>query len=393
MDIPFLPPVFFKASDVPSFKTLKEFEVCKAVFEVVPKDNLTGCQRIRGLWRIYVKSQEDRIKLLSNRITLRNQSIGVYKDNPYRAGLDSPDQETVKLTFRDIPLSKGNNGIDTFLTENSIEKTSSIQYGKIRDTETKELTEILSGDRIVYVKPFTKQLARNVYVSGTTASVYYTGQILPDKPKLCTNCFSGEHFKSQCDKPKLCIKCKKPEHGDDRSECEALRKKPATDVTPFQGKDDILSNFYPCTIHFQGIIGKSSEHCYQYVKAIRRGKPEIATRIKDAPNAFLAKKFARDLPYSHTWADEKLELMETVLDAKAKQVPEFREELRQSQSNRLVEAVTGDYFWSSGLNKEETLNTKVKFWPGENQMGSLLTKVRENIKQNTNEYSEDDDEN
>ena len=60
---------------------------------------------------------------------------------------------------------------------------------------------------------------------------------------------------------------------------------------------------------------------------------------------------------------------------------------------QIVEAVTGDYFGSSGLNKEETLNTKVKFWPGENQMGSLLTKVRENIKQNTNEYSEDDDEN
>ena len=122
MDTPFLPPVFFKASDVPSFKTLKEFEVCKAVFEVVPKDNLTGCQMIRGLWHIYVKSQEDCIKLLSNRITLRIKSIGVYKDNHCPAGLDSPDQETNELTLRNIPLSKGNNVIDKFLIENSIEK-------------------------------------------------------------------------------------------------------------------------------------------------------------------------------------------------------------------------------------------------------------------------------
>ena len=67
-----------------------------------------------------------------------------------------------------------------------------------------------------------------------------------------------------------------------------------------------------------------------------------------------------------------MELMETVLEAKAKQVAELREELWQSQSNRLVEAVTGDFFWSSVLNKEETLNTKVRFRPGENQMHGIV---------------------
>ena len=79
MDTKFLPPVFFKASDVPDFKTLKEYEVCKGIFDIVDKEKVLGCQRIRGLWRIYVKTDEDRIKLLANRITLRNQSIGVYK--------------------------------------------------------------------------------------------------------------------------------------------------------------------------------------------------------------------------------------------------------------------------------------------------------------------------
>lgn len=145
MDIQFLAPIFFKASDVPNFKTLKEFEVCKAVFEIIGQDNVQGCQRIRGLWRIYVKTDEDRIKLITNRITLRNQSIGLYKNNPFRSGIESPDQEVVKVTITDVPLSKGNSGIKKFFLEHKLEKTSD----KVRDEETKEFTDILSGSRIV----------------------------------------------------------------------------------------------------------------------------------------------------------------------------------------------------------------------------------------------------
>lgn len=380
----FLPPVFFKASDVPSFKTLKEYEVCKSVFEVIDKESVVGCQRIRGLWRIYINNTEDRIKLLANRITLRNQTIGLYKDNPYRAGLESPDQEVVRISIINLPLSKGNSGIEKFLIENEIEKTSDIQFGKIRDPETKELTNIYSGSRIVYVKPFSKNLLRNAHINGSSVNIYYDGQVLPQRPKLCTNCYAEDHYKSQCTKQKVCIKCKQVDHDISDTNCDAETVKPHTNVTPFQGSSDILSNFYPCTINIHGINAKSSEHAYQYVKAIRRGKLDVAKRIESAPTAFLAKKTANELPFSETWAEEKLDVMTQIIEEKAKQVPEFKTELLETKSNSIVEAVTGNLFWSCGLNKHDTLNTKKRFWPGENHMGQLLTELRAQLKNNQN---------
>ena len=44
-----------------------------------------------------------------------------------------------------------------------------------------------------------------------------------------------------------------------------------------------------------------------------------------------------------------------------------------------MEAVPWNFFWSSGLSKKDTLHTKTKFWFGKNQMGILLTELRDSI--------------
>lgn len=376
MEMKLLPALYFKASDVQNFKTLKESEVSKAVLNVI--DEVLGCQRIRGLWEIYTKSQDERLKLLINGITLRNQSVGLYKNNPFRAGLQSPDEEVIKLTFQDVPLSKGNRGIETFIKDNNLEKTSEIQYGKIRDSETKELTEILNGARIVYVKPFPNHLPRDITIAGVSAKLYYHGQVTPTRPMLCTQCFKTDHTKSKCTSDKLCIKCKKPDHSVNNTTCDAEAKQPHKSVTAFQGSNDVLSNFYPCDINIHGILAKSAEHAYQYTKCIRRGKLDIAKKVMNAENALAAKKLSRELPYDSKWNDQKAEVMYDIIVEKTKQVPEFKEELLSSKRT-IVEAVRGDFYWSSGLNKTDTLNTKLKYWPGENKMGSILMKIKTDI--------------
>ena len=378
----FLEPVYFKGVEVPEFKTLKEYEVCKSAFTVVGPDNVVGCQRIRGLWRIYVKSKADRIKLIANSITLRNQTIHLYKSNPFQTGAEDPEEEVVKLTFINIPLSKGNSGIETFLSDNNLEKTTDIQFGKVRDDSTNTFTEILSGARFVYVKKFDTNLPRKVFISGYFGDLYYKGQTVPQRPMLCTNCFQTDHYKSQCKNEKCCYKCKRPDHDVNQTQCEALLSKENANIMPFQGQNDILSNFYPCSINIHGILAKSSEHAYQYVKAFRRGDLDTAKKIKDAPNALMAKKLANELPYSQKWADEKVGVMKQILQEKAKQVPEFKDELLNSQSLPLVEAVRGELFWSSGFNKQDTRTTKKKFWPGKNTMGILLSELRTKLKQN-----------
>lgn len=196
---------------------------------------------------------------------------------------------------------------------------------------------------------------------------------------LCTNCYGTDHYKSRCSNASVCKKCRSPDHVTGDAKCDAPRNEPYKKTTVFQGRSDVLSNYYMCEINCHGIIAKSSEHAYQYVKAIRRGCLEIAKLIKDAPSAHLAKQAAKRLPYNTNWKNEKVSVMKDILEHKARQVPEFRDTLVNSKPNKLVEAVPGEYFWSSGLNKEDTLNTKSKYWFGRNQMGILLTEIRNNL--------------
>ena len=55
MDLPNVEHVFINAKDIIDFKTVKEFEKCEAVLNVTQINNLLAIQRIRVVWRIYVK--------------------------------------------------------------------------------------------------------------------------------------------------------------------------------------------------------------------------------------------------------------------------------------------------------------------------------------------------
>ena len=134
-----------------------------------------------------------------------------------------------------------------------------------------------------------------------------------------------------------------------------------------------------CETNCYRITAKSSENTYQYVQAIRRGNLDIAKMIKDGPTAYLVKQTAKWLPYNSSRKTEKLSVMKDILEHKCKQVLEFREALINSKSNKPVEATPGNYFWSSGLNKEDTLNTKTKYWFGQNKMGLLLTEIHSTL--------------
>ena len=68
-----VPPVFLKSKDVPDYMTLHEYDVYSCAKDWIGVQNVIGCQRIGVLWRIYVSSEEDRIKLITKRLTIRNQ--------------------------------------------------------------------------------------------------------------------------------------------------------------------------------------------------------------------------------------------------------------------------------------------------------------------------------
>ena len=82
------------------------------------------------------------------------------------------------------------------------------------------------------------------------------------------------------------------------------------------------------------------------VHAVQSGDPTITEKMRNAPTAPLAKRYSCEIPYSETWEKDKVEVMKDILCEKAKQVPEFKAKLLDSNPLNMVEAVPGDYFWS-----------------------------------------------
>ena len=48
----------------------------------IEKENIEGAQRIGGLWRVYLKDETARVKLLCQGITLRGQQVELKREKP-----------------------------------------------------------------------------------------------------------------------------------------------------------------------------------------------------------------------------------------------------------------------------------------------------------------------
>lgn len=368
-------PVFVKNNDLQS-QNVSDFEMCTEVAKQVGGSNLRGCQRIKGLWRIYLKSDDSRVRLITEKLTLRNQAVPVYSDNPFRARLTSPDDKVTKITVKDIPLSKGNSSLESYLESQGVKLKGPIQYGQARDPVTKTLSDWENGDRLVYAEELQSPLPRFVKIGTTSARIFHFGQ--PPTPKLCTKCFSKEHTRGQCKEQQACRRCRKPGHEPGDTRCEASTAAPLENVTAFSGKKDELSNFYPCELDVFGKQFKSAEQAYQYSKAVHQGQLDIAKEILNCKDAYEAKAQARSLQYNKEWQEVKVQKMKEILSNKASQVPEFTNKLLDTKDDIIVESTT-DRFWGSGLDKMDTVYTKRRFWPGRNNLGSILEEIRQEL--------------
>lgn len=153
--------------------------------------------------------------------------------------------------------------------------------------------------------------------------------------------------------------------------------------TTFCGPKCILSNFYPCQIKVFNVIAKSSEHAYQYKKAMEHNAPKVAQEILEAELCKDAKDMGNrfvDVNKEY-WDKVKGGFMYYILEQKARQVKEFHRELLDSGDTVLVESVQGNLDWASGLNEEATKRTPQELWPGQNKLGKLLMKLRKQLRE------------
>ena len=138
------------------------------------------------------------------------------------------------------------------------------------------------------------------------------------------------------------------------------------EISTFSGTYRWLSNFWPCTIYFEGEVYKSVEAAYV---ASKTEDEELRLQIRNLETPGQAKRFGYKLQLSNSWKAQRLEIMEYLLSQKFKPGSDLAKKLLATGSVELIETnVWGDTFWGVCDGK------------GDNNLGKLLMKIRSELK-------------
>lgn len=138
-------------------------------------------------------------------------------------------------------------------------------------------------------------------------------------------------------------------------------------INTFMGKYRFLSNFWISPVTFEGDLYPCSENAYQAAKTTNKDY-----RLKFMDEAFSpkeAKKTGKKLPIREDWEQVKFQVMEDIVRDKFTH-PEVRQLLLDTGDEELIEGNSwNDVVWGvcKGI--------------GENRLGKILMKVREELKQ------------
>lgn len=135
-----------------------------------------------------------------------------------------------------------------------------------------------------------------------------------------------------------------------------------------------LDNFSAFCIEIDGVEYKTVEHAFQTIKFLETA-PEIAEKIKNSKSPFEARSFAHKYKSLRRkdWSKIKYDIMEMLLTQKVLQNPYVKEKLINTFPYMIIEdcGEDDDKDWGCGLDRT-----------GENNLGKIWMKIRENLKDN-----------
>lgn len=374
-------PLYLKDSDVQCCddNRVTDFMLMERVIEVIG-NSLHCLQLDRNLWRIYVKTQDSRRKLLTEGISVQNISVSIFDTNPYSSGNHDPTVNTLKIRLCGLPLSIDESAVIELLDKLGVKLKSKILYENIRHPVTNKMTSILNGNRFVYVEPLEngKVLPRVNYCAGVRCLLFHYGQPKLQRNLTCTQCWESGHTAKNCKNASRCRVCKNSGHKPGDSKCTSYEVQ--ENVVSFNGENNILSNFHPCDLQAFGVQHKSAEHAFQYCKALRCGDLDAAKLIQEASDALSAKRIGDKVKVNVQWNESSEDVMKEIIENKCNQVERFREKLRSVKKDTVFAESTFNDKWGTGLDKTGTQNTKPSDWPGQNVLGQIIGKVAKKIR-------------
>lgn len=143
-------------------------------------------------------------------------------------------------------------------------------------------------------------------------------------------------------------------------------------IVSFRGDFDFLSNMYLTNINYKGKLFKSVENAYQWMKC-RDDKIWSEKCLTYAPHKI--KIESKKLDYDKQWFDfNKLLIMEELLRIKFNDDDLMFKLLITKNQNIIEGNFWGDRFWGVDLGVNPNL--------GENHLGRLLMKIRDEVNNN-----------
>lgn len=145
----------------------------------------------------------------------------------------------------------------------------------------------------------------------------------------------------------------------------------------------VFSNFYPCTIKAEGQTFRSSEQYFMWQKAKHFGDDVIAQAILDAEGPKQAKALGRRVAGFDTeeWHKVSFEKMYNAVYAKFTQNRKLKNILtdKSLDGKTFVEGSPIDFIWGVGIRWDDPMIADEANWRGENRLGKVLNKVRQDI--------------
>jgi len=141
-------------------------------------------------------------------------------------------------------------------------------------------------------------------------------------------------------------------------------------INEFKGKYGWLSNFWLCSIEFEGLIYPSTENAFQAAKTFNSKEKLRFAHILSPKES---KKWGRQLQLRHDWNDIKLDVMEQVNRSKFIKGSHLADKLIATENRELIEGNRwGDLYWGANIEQSEDFS-------GRNHLGKILMKIRKDL--------------
>ena len=143
------------------------YELCDAMKKVrnVSPNDINGCTKINGLWRLCLKgdrSQIARASILANGLSLNGHMVPVMGTNPRLVD----GRETSRLNITNLPLSISNEAVKCALIDLGLRfGDSEIQWEMYRDFD-RNMTNFKNGRRYINIAPPSEPIPKKVKVAG-----------------------------------------------------------------------------------------------------------------------------------------------------------------------------------------------------------------------------------